>query len=209
MGTVSTQRASVWFTFPLRVNAVTFHETALRASGAHPTSIQVVIRDRQLGEFALHEEFILEIREHEREGGLWRQVSMGELTVAVSKEAERVVCDAHAGVGVVEESREVPNFAVSESLGRIPVEGDSSHIRRAEEALMRAGIRFQIVGGLDSRGCSACHLTLVVPTLVGALTCLRRAGFLESPESKYVLIDPRTGWKLRLLQGRPARSCAR
>jgi hypothetical protein len=207
--TVSKQAASLWLTFPLRVNGVAFHEAALRASGAHPTNIQVVIRDRQLGVFALHEEFVLEIREQEWEGAPWRQVSIGELTVAVSQAAERVACDAHAGRGVVEESLEARNAAVSENLERIPVEGDSSHVGRAGEALTRARIRFQIVGGLDSRGRSACHLTLVVPTLLGAGTCLRRAGFLESLESKYVLVDSRTGWKLRLLQGRPTRSCAR
>ena len=64
---------------------------------------------------------------------------MGELTVAVSQAAERVACDAHAGRGVVEESLEARNAVVSENLGRIPVEGDSSHVGRAEKALTRAG----------------------------------------------------------------------
>jgi len=205
---VSTQTGSLWFTFPLRVNGVTFYETTLRASGAHPTNVQVVVRDRQLGVFALHEEFVLEIREQEWEGAPWRQVSMGELTVVVSQAAERVACDAHAGRRVVEESLEARNAVVSENLGRIPVEGDSSHVGRAEKALTRAGIRFQIVGGLDSRGRSACHLTLVA-TIVGAGTCLQRTGFLESPESKCVLVDSRTGWKLRLLQGKPKPACPR
>lgn len=158
--------------------------------------------------FALHEEFILEIREQQGEGTLWRQVSMGEQTVASSKAAERVACGAHSGPGVVEKSRELPNGAVLGNLGRIPVEGDSSRVSRAEEAFTRAGIRFQIVGGLDSRVRSACHVTLLVPTWAAG-TCLRRAGFLESPESKNALVDSRIGWKLRLLQERHKPACPR
>lgn len=37
---------------------------------------------------------------------------------------------------------------------------------------------------------STCHVTLIVRTLVGGNL---RAGFLESPESKYILVDFRTG----------------
>jgi hypothetical protein len=203
---VRAQSTSGWFTFAVRVNGVEFHEASLRSSGEHPTNIEVVIRDRQLGSFALHEEFVLEICEGEDGRTSWRQISLAELQAAVLEEAQKAACDPYRGPSTPESHGEVSKRPVRGIIGRIPVEGDSSHIGRADEALTRAGIRFQIVGGLDSRGRCACHLTLVVGSLVGAGTCLRRAGFLQSPESKYVLVDSRTGWKVRLLEGRPRRS---
>jgi len=77
---------------------------------------------------------------------------------------------------------------------------------RLHSSLLHARIQYGIVGGLDSRGRSAGHLTVAVSSLLGAGTCLRRAGFLESPESKYVLVDSITGWKVRLLVGKLSRS---
>ncbi len=195
-----------WFTFAVRVNGVEFHRTFLRSCGGHPTNFEVVIRDPELGSFALHEEFVLEIREGEDERTSWRQISFAELKVAVLEEAQKAACDPCQGPSTLEGHWEALKSPVRGIMERIPVEGDSSHIGRADEALTRAGIRFQIVGGLDSRGRSACHVTLVVRSLVGAGTCLRRAGFLETPESKYVLVDSSTGWKVRLLEGRPRRS---
>lgn len=200
---MSAERTSLWFTFPLRVNGVAFYKTSLRSCGENPDYFEVLVRDGQLGTFSLHGEFILEICEDEWEEARWRQVSLRELRAAISKAAEGAACHAKAGPDAAEEPREAPEGSILGTFGRIPVEGDSSHVGRAEQALTRAGVRFQIVGGLDGRGHGACHLTLVVPALVGARASLRRAGFLESPESKYVLVDSRTGWKLRLLQGRP------
>ncbi len=195
-----------WFTFAVRVNGVEFHKAFLRSCGGHPTNFEVVIRDRRLGSFALHEEFILEIHEGKDARTSWRKISLGELKAAVLEEAQKAACDPYQEPSTPEGDCEASKSLVRGTLGRIPVEGDSSHIGRADEALTRAGIRFQIVGGLDSRGRGACHVTLVVRSLVGAGIFLRRAGFLESPESKYVLVDSRTGWKVRLLQGSPRRS---
>jgi len=47
------------------VNGVEFHQASWRSCGEHLTDIEVVIRDRQLGSFALHEEIVLEIPEGE------------------------------------------------------------------------------------------------------------------------------------------------
>jgi hypothetical protein len=197
-----------WFTFAVRVNGVEFHRTFLRSCGEHPTNFEVVIRDPELGSFALHDEFLLEVLEGEEDNTRWRQISFAELKVAVLEEAQKAACDPCQGPSTPESHWEASKSPVRGIIGRIPVEGDSSHVGRADEALTRAGIRFQIVGGLDSRGRCACHVTLVVCSLVGAGTCLRRAGFLESSESKYVLVDSRTGWELRLLEGRPRPSPA-
>lgn len=189
----------------MRVNGVEFHEASLRSCGGHPTNCEVVIRDPALGSFALHEEFILEIREGEDGKTNWRQISLGELEAAVLEGAQKAACNPPQGPGMFDGPWEPVKSPMRGTLGRIPVEGDSSHITRVDEALTRAGIQFQIVGGLDSRGQGACHVTLAVRSLVGAGTCLRRAGFLESPESKYVLVDSRTGWKVRLLEENPRR----
>jgi hypothetical protein len=189
----------------MRVNGLEIHEVSLRP-GEDCSNLEVLIRDRRLGSFALHEEFVLEIREGDDDRTSWRQISLAELKVAVLEEAQKAACDSCPGSSTREGHREPSKSPVRRVFGRIPVEGDSSHIARADEALTRAGIRFQIVGGVDSRGRGACHVTLAVSSLVGARTCLRRVGFLESPESKYVLVDSRTGWKVRVLEGRPRRS---
>ena len=126
--------------------------------------------------------------------------------VALLEQAHKAACDPCAGLTTPEGHTDPPKNRMAATITRIPVEGDSSHIGRADEALTRAGIRFEIVGGVDSRGRGACHVTLVVCSLVGAGTCLRRASFRESPESKYVLVDSATGWKVRLLPGTPRRS---
>jgi hypothetical protein len=64
--------------------------------------------------------------------------------------------------------------------GVLPIEGDSSHIERAKHALLRGEIRYQIVGGIGSRGRVWGHATFLVTSLLGAQICLRRAGFLQS-----------------------------
>jgi len=202
---VRAQSTASWFAFAVRVNGVEFHEASLRRCGGRLTEFEIIIRDRELGSFALHEEFLLEVLEGKERNTRWRQLSLVELKLVVMQAAENAACDLHQEFPTPERGAEDLKRPVRAIIERIPVEGDSSHLRRIEEALTRAGIRVQIVGGLDSRGRGACHITLAVRSLVGAGTCLRRAGFLESQESKYVLVDSRTGWKVRLLEGRPTR----
>jgi len=203
---VRAQSSSEWFSFSMRVNGLEFHQACWRWCGEHPTDFEVVIRDRQLGSFALHEEFVLEIPRG-KEGNIgWCPVTLLAMKDAIWKGAQMTTPDFVA--------RTSPGSSPSHELQRsshcrierIPVEGDSSHMERLHTSLLRSRIRYQIVGGLDSRGRSAGHLTIAVSSLLAAGTCLRRAGFLESPESKYVLVDSRTGWKVRLLEGKLSRS---
>jgi hypothetical protein len=49
----------------VRVNGVEFHVAYLCSCGEHPRNFEVVSRNCQLGSFALHEEFVLEIAEGE------------------------------------------------------------------------------------------------------------------------------------------------
>ena len=203
---VSAAATFKWFAFSLRVNGLEFQEASLRSCGEQPTDFEVVIRDCVLGEFALHKEFLLEIREGQHCNARWRAVSLEELQDAIGKEMP--VADPNFDTRTRLGS--IPSADLQRSprcrIERIPVDGDSSHLERLRGSLLTARIRYEIVGGLDSRGRAAGHLTVAVNSLLGAGMCLRRAGFLESPESKYVLIDSRTGWKVRLLEGRARRS---
>ena len=186
----------------MRVNGVEFHEVHLRSCES-PSNFEVVIRDRLLGSFALHEEFLLEVPEGKSDNARWRPVSFLELKDAVRTQAQ--MTDSNLGTRKSAGSSSFPDLHRPSHcrIDRIPVEGDSSHVDRLQNSLTQKRIRYQIVGGLDSRGRSSGHLTVAVSSLLGAGMCLRRSGFLESPESKYLLIDSRTGWKVRLLEGGP------
>ena len=197
------QSSSEWFTFSMRVNGVEFHQASWRSRGEHPTDFEVVIRDRQLGSFALHEEFVLEVPRGKDGNAGWRPVTLLAMKDAIGKDAPMPTPDFIARTN----TGPSPSHGLQRSshcrIERIPVEGDSSHMDRLHSSLLHSRIRYQIVGGLDSRGRSARHLTVAVSLLPGAVTCLRRAGFLESPESKFVLVDSTTGWKVRLLKRGP------
>jgi hypothetical protein len=203
---VRAQSTPGWFAFTVRVNGVEFDEASLRPDEDGRSNLEVVIRDRLLGSFALHEEFLLEVPEGSGDNNRWRQVSLKELRHAIRQEVQRMDSEFGWRPSPSSSPSNDPPTQSRHRIARLPVEGDSSHIDRIHQALLKARIRYQIVGGLDSRGRSWGHLTLVVPSLLGAGIHLRRAGFLESPESKYVLVDSRTGWKVRLLQGRLIRS---
>lgn len=191
-----------WLVFSVRVNGLEFQEASLRPCGESPSNLEVVIRDRLLGTFALHKEFLLEIREGQRCNAGWRAVSLEELQVAIARAVQVTDpnFDTRTRPGSIpfQDRQSLPRCRIE----RIPVEGDSSHLDRLRGSLLTAQIRYQIVGGIDSRGRAAGHLTIAVSSLLRARLCLRRAGFLESPESKYVLIDSCTGWKVRLLEAR-------
>jgi hypothetical protein len=98
--------------------------------------------------------------------------------------------------------------AHSEHFPRISIEADSGHIDRAEEVLSRGKVHYRIVGGIRSGGRVWGLATFLVDSLPGARTHLRRAGFSQSSESKYVLIDSENGWKIRLLEERPINKSA-
>lgn len=187
-----------WFTFLLRANGVEFEKVSLRTCLGSTRELEMVVRDRLLGTFALHEEFELEIRKSGDPQGTWGPISFEGLKKVLLKEAEKIGVDYSTSTS--EKRSEGPCRRI---FARIPVEGDQSHFDRAVEAFTQTEIPFQIVGGLDGRGRIAGHVTLAVPSLLEAGKILLRAGFLESPESKYVLLDSQTGWKVRLLQGKP------
>jgi hypothetical protein len=189
----------------VRVNGVEFHEVHLR-SCEPPSNFEVAIRDRWIGSFALHEEFLIQVSEGKGDNTRWRPISLLELKDAVWTQAQ--MTDSNLDTRKSAGSSSFPDLYRPSHcrFDRIPVEGDASHVDRLQTSLTQARIRYQIVGGLDNRRRSSGHLTVAVSSLLGAGMCLRRSGFLESPESQYLLIDSRTGWKVRLLEGSPRRS---
>ena len=195
---MSAPAAFAWLSFSLRVNGIEFAEVAVRSCGEQAKDFDVMIRDHHLGAFALHEEFVFEIPGGNHAISSWRPVSFSELMSIIWTASLLLRLD------VVTDT--ISNSSQSHCrMERIPVEGDSSHVDRLHRSLQQAQIGYQVVGGLDSRGQGRGHLTVAVSSLVSAGTSLRRAGFLESPGSQTLLIDSRTGWKVRLLESRVPR----
>jgi len=78
----------VWIRINFRVNDLEFRQALMRPSERDATDFQIVIEDRFLGPFALHEDFDLQLRD--REGVRdWRKVSLEELKMAFSRNAPR------------------------------------------------------------------------------------------------------------------------
>jgi hypothetical protein len=187
-----------WVRFNFKVNDLEFDEALLRPCGEDPANFQLVVEHRFLGSFALHDDFVLEVRGI---GGSprWRRVNLEELKLAF--------LEASRNDGGVTE-KEWDRWEVSgadaggnhANLPRMPVEGDSSHIVRATEAFLRGGIRYKIVGGVGSRGQIWGHATFLVNSLRGARALLCDGGFIPSSDSPQVLIDSKNGWKIRLLE---------
>ncbi len=187
-----------WVRLNFKVNDLEFEEALLRPCGEDPADFQLVIEHRFLGSFALHDDFVLEVRGTDG-SATWRRVKLEELKLAFL-EASR-----NDG-GVTEKEWDRWNVSGVDAGGnhanlpRMPVEGDSSHIVHATEAFSRGGIRYKIVGGVGSRGQIWGHATFLVDSLQGARVFLCDAGFIPGPDSPQVLVDSRNGWKIRLLE---------
>jgi hypothetical protein len=189
-----------WFAFDLRVNGRVFEEVALRLCAHYPFDSEILVRDCHLGCFALHEEF--QLKTPDVAPISWRPVTLSELKRMAATHAHRIGIDPLVPCETDLSGQGVTERASGETFERIPVEGDSSHHGRAERALTQAGMSFEVIGGRDSRGRIGGNVTLAVTSLDRAFICLHRAGFLEAPESKYVLIDSKTGWRIRFLTQR-------
>jgi hypothetical protein len=197
-----------WISLDYRVNGVECRHARLAPILSNSATFDVVVEHRLLGRFALHDEFALELRDDREEMGSWQKVSLEELkdalVQAVGRRKDEKIPD---GIGAVDEladwEPEVSTQANDGFIPRIPVEGDTTHLERAEQALALAGTRKRIVGGIGSRGRIWGHVTFLVASPRKTQVDLLRAGFVQSPESEYVLVDSRNGWKIRLLRGTP------
>jgi hypothetical protein len=190
-----------------RVNGLEFQQGLIKPCEDDPLDFQIFIEHKFLGSFALHEDFVLELRGGDGVGA-WKKALFEELKIAFLEASRNVSAKETEGehektMELLRGLSEVSVVANSAHLPRMPIEGDSAHFERAKEALSRGKVCYQIVGGIGSRGRIWGHLTFVVRSFLGAQMCLRRAGFLEDPDSEHVLIDSENGWKIRLLEERP------
>lgn len=192
---------SLRISLTIRVNGLEFREVILLRCVDDRHSWRVAISDRRVGCFALHEGFQLEICPEGGIGTDWQRISLTDLRITALEEAQNGANELEQIVPTTCGQWEGRSKADSGIIERIPVEGDSSHVDRLTRALSQARIRFQMVGGLASSGQNTGHITVVVSSLSAARVWLWRAGFLESSESRCLLVDSRTGWKIQLLEG--------
>jgi len=192
----------VWIRLNFRVNDLEFREGLMRPNEQDATDFQILIEDKFLGAFALHDDFDLQMWDREGVRG-WRKVSLEELKMAFLETSRNVGAtrteeqdERSTPLAGLPDASDAPN---SSFLPRIPIEGDSSHIDRATEALSRGRVKYQIVGGIGSQRQVWGHATFLVDSLPCARTLLYRAGFLPSCDSEQVIIDSKNGWKIRLL----------
>jgi hypothetical protein len=189
-----------------RVNEIEFLQAQFRPAGNDATDFQIVIEHPFLGSFAVHEEFDFELRADD-DAGTWEKVSLEQLKMAILRASRFVRVQPSRGeyertserLGVLSGAHPV---APNEHLPRISIQGDSSHLERAQVALSLGKVRYKIIGGIGSQGRVWGHATVLVDSLLVARTHLHRAGFLQSSKSTLVLTDSENGWKICLLEAR-------
>lgn len=161
----------------LRVNGIVFAQVGLRPNDTFRNAFDVVVRDLGLGPFALHEEFVLEMADSRTDHMNWREISLLGLKRVVARPMGTPEVRNHR------EARSLGNLVPEvkaksrpgltfEPFPRIPVEGDTSRLDRAEEAFRRKLIQFQRVGGKGSRNRNWGHATYAVSDLLEARKCL-------------------------------------
>ena len=157
----------------LRVNGLVFAQVGLRPNDTFRNEFDIVVQDPRLGVFALSEAFVLEIADCQENFIDWCEVSFLELkrllvssigTAGVKYPRERMSLQ-NVAAEVAEESR--PEIGL-EPFPRIAVEGDNSHLVRAEDAFRQKGIGFRLVGGQGSCSRHWGHATYVVYDLLEA-----------------------------------------
>lgn len=186
--------------FELRVNGLVVESGYFRDSPPPATDLELVISDPQIGCFALHPGFKLELRES---GSEWRQVTLDEVkkTLAATDDLLRVEDKSKAS-----ETTEPRSFAHLDDVdvGHRPeqttvIAEEGEHIMRAEAALFRAGIPHLLLPFQKNKFASSLFM---VPNLAKAKAHLRRAGFQVNFQSETILFDGRTGQRIQLIQGR-------
>jgi len=205
---VKSTAKSKWIQLDFRVNGLEFGRAQLMPDQPNTGSFKVVIQHTQLGSFALHDDFVLELGVGRGGSAGWRTTSLQELKNALVEAAalrtgEKLSSAARAVDELVDWEPEISTPTNYGFMPRIPVEGDTNHLERVEKALVLAGIRNRIVGGIGNRGRIWGHATFEVASPSESRHHLLRVGFIQSPESKCILIDSTNGWKICLLAETP------
>jgi hypothetical protein len=92
----------MWVRLNFRVHNLQFEEALLRTCAENPAEFQLVVEHRFLGLFALHEDFVLEVRETDGSSS-WRKVKLEALKLAFLEASQNIGAteteDERAGVG--------------------------------------------------------------------------------------------------------------
>jgi len=185
--------------FELRVNGLVVESLYFRDRLPPATGLELVISDPQIGCFALHAGFDLELREP---GSDWRQATLDEVKKTLAETDDGLRPEDKSKAQDTTESlswacRDVDVAHRAEQTTAVAEEGE--HIMRAEVALFRAGIPHLLLPFQKNKFASNLFL---VPNLPKAKACLRRAGFQVNFQSETILFDGRTGQRIQLIQGR-------
>ena len=123
----------------LRVNGLVLTQVGLRPNDMFRNEIDIVVQDPRLGVFALSEAFVLEIADCHEDFVEWRAVSFLELkrlvVSSIGTAGVKYPCEVRSSQNVAAEVAEESRPEIGlEPFPRIPVEGDNSHLVRAEDA---------------------------------------------------------------------------
>lgn len=184
-------------TFELRVNGVVV-EACLRPPMTDPGEHEVVVRDPLIGEFAINDEFAIDVKRHAGTAPIWSRVSLKHLKSTFLG----VISDDLPSVSEILESElftradavDVPQRSAKSSQIVLV----ASQARRAQRILYQAGIP-SIVMSLTPHRMRNSEGALVVPNLRAARCELLAHGF-QAESVKYLLKDTKTGNKLLLVQ---------
>jgi hypothetical protein len=183
--------------FELRVNGMVV-EASMRRTATNSEECEVLIRDPLVGEFALHEEFAIDVRKYAGSEPIWSRVSLRHLK---STFLEATSSDLPS----IKEILESELFRKDDAGGAAQPNAQSSEAvlvaaqaRRAQRILYLAGIP-SIVMSLTPHRMHNAEGALIVPDLRVAVRELSAHGFKPGP-LKYLLLDTKTGNTLRLVQ---------
>lgn len=183
------------FPCELLLNGVSIRSVKVRQIAESGGDFEVVITDPQLGAFALHPGFDIDV--HEPDAG-WRRVSLDELKVILKssnllaaddlpKSSEIAECQLFAKVDDIE----IPNWDCGR-FSRLGPEG--ACVRYVQRIFYRVGIPHLVSG-----------TTFTVPSAPTARIPLKRAGFRQSRISRSALVEPRTNVTVQLVERDPRR----
>ena len=181
--------------FPCEVslNGVYMRSARIRRTPKSRDDFDIVVTDPQLGSFALHSGFDIEVRELD---AAWRQVSLEELKRILKSRyllpsddlptaSQHAECQLFAPVDDIE----IPEW----QRGRLSVLGrEEACVRYVQRVFYRTGIPHLVSG-----------TTFLVPSAATARIPLKRAGFRPSQISPSALVEPRTGCAIQVVERNP------
>ena len=184
-------------TFELRVNGMVVPASMRRTAGKSD-ECEVVIHDPMVGEFAINEEFAIDVRKYAGTEPIWSRVSLRHLK---STFLEATSSDLPS----IEEILESELYDQKDAADAAQPSSKSSQVvlvavqvRRAQRILYLAGIPSIVMNFTPHRMRNA-EDALIVPDLRTAVRELSGHGFKPGP-LKYLLLDTKTGSTLRLVQ---------